>query len=248
MANAALPTRHIRAERAVIIVLALLVVVGVVRAAALAWLCDDAFVSFRYADHLVKGIGLVYNEGEYVEGYTNLLWTLGIAAGMALGVSAEFTSMLLGIVCYVGLARTLAFAAWRRRERGMPFVPVAAAVVLVSADFHEWATGGLETMLFAWLATLGCLLAVRGRALPAGIAFALLTLTRPDGLLFAGAGAAACWLRAGGSLPRAATLLTPVTITLAVLLPWKLYYYGELLPTAFYSKSVFEPYWSQGLR
>ncbi len=37
---------------------------------------DDAFISFRYARNLTEGTGLVYNPGEYVEGITNLLWTL----------------------------------------------------------------------------------------------------------------------------------------------------------------------------
>lgn len=34
---------------------------------------DDAYISYRYALNLVAGHGLVYNPGEYVEGYTNLL-------------------------------------------------------------------------------------------------------------------------------------------------------------------------------
>ena len=47
---------------------------------ALAWgrrfVVDDAFISFRYAEHLAMGHGLVWNPGEHVEGYTNFLWTL----------------------------------------------------------------------------------------------------------------------------------------------------------------------------
>src|SRR5262245_10458405 len=50
------------------------------------WVCDDAFISFRYADNLVHGLGLVFNAGERVEGFTNFLWTLWIALGMRLGV------------------------------------------------------------------------------------------------------------------------------------------------------------------
>src|SRR6185437_4110074 len=46
----------------------------------LAWLCDDSFISFRYARNLAHGNGLVWNVGERVEGYTNFLWTV-IAAG-----------------------------------------------------------------------------------------------------------------------------------------------------------------------
>ena len=44
---------------------------------SLAWfLCDDAFISFRYVRNFLEGNGLVFNPGEYVEGYTNFLWIL----------------------------------------------------------------------------------------------------------------------------------------------------------------------------
>src|SRR5215210_3105270 len=39
-------------------------------------LIDDAMISMRYAWNLSHGSGLVWNPGEYVEGYTNLLMTL----------------------------------------------------------------------------------------------------------------------------------------------------------------------------
>jgi len=42
-------------------------------------LFDDAMVSMRYAWNLSHGLGLVWNPGERVEGYTNLLMTLLMA-------------------------------------------------------------------------------------------------------------------------------------------------------------------------
>ena len=56
--------------------------------AAYAWLalcfdfvCDDAYISFRYARHLASGMGLRFNPAEVppVEGYSNLLWVLWLA-------------------------------------------------------------------------------------------------------------------------------------------------------------------------
>ena len=48
---------------------------------SVAWfLTDDAFISFRYTRNLLEGHGLVFNPGEYVEGYTNFLWILELAA------------------------------------------------------------------------------------------------------------------------------------------------------------------------
>ena len=49
--------------------------------ASVAWfLTDDAFISFRYTRNLIEGHGLVFNPGERVEGYTNFLWILELAA------------------------------------------------------------------------------------------------------------------------------------------------------------------------
>ena len=44
-------------------------------AVALDFVKDDAYISFRYAHNLVVGEGLVFNPGEYLEGFTNFLWT-----------------------------------------------------------------------------------------------------------------------------------------------------------------------------
>ena len=60
------------------------------------FLGDDCYISFRYAEHLAKGYGLVWNVGEYVEGYTHLSWVLLLALGIKLGVSPETFSIILG--------------------------------------------------------------------------------------------------------------------------------------------------------
>ena len=52
------------------------------------FLTDDAFISFRYAQNLLDGHGLVFNPGELVEGYSNLLWVLLVSFGMKLGLPA----------------------------------------------------------------------------------------------------------------------------------------------------------------
>lgn len=50
------------------------------------FLGDDAYISFRYALHLYQGHGLVWNPGERVEGYTNFLWVIIMALGMAVKI------------------------------------------------------------------------------------------------------------------------------------------------------------------
>src|SRR5687768_10954266 len=45
---------------------------------------DDAYISYRYARNWVAGHGLVFNPGDPVEGYTNLLYVLLMALPMLL--------------------------------------------------------------------------------------------------------------------------------------------------------------------
>ncbi len=61
-------------------------------------ICDDAYISFRYARNLVDGHGLVWNPGEWVEGYTNFLWVLILALGMKLGVDPATTAAIGGVL------------------------------------------------------------------------------------------------------------------------------------------------------
>ena len=41
---------------------------------------DDVFISFRYAENAARGLGWVFNPGEQVEGFSNLLWTMLLTA------------------------------------------------------------------------------------------------------------------------------------------------------------------------
>ncbi len=72
--------------------------------ASLSWfLTDDAFISFRYARNLLEGHGLVFNPGEYVEGYSNFLWVLELAAIWGLsGVAPEHAAPWLSVAFTVG--------------------------------------------------------------------------------------------------------------------------------------------------
>src|SRR5205085_7772430 len=81
------------------------------------FIIDDAFISIRHAENLVRGYGLVYNPGEQIEGYTNFLWVIIIAAVHALGGDSLAGAKWLGVAVNVGtLALTAGAAAgwWPR--------------------------------------------------------------------------------------------------------------------------------------
>jgi len=219
-----------------------------------AWLCDDAFISFRYAENLTHGLGLVYNAGERVEGYSNFLWTLWNAAGMGLGLGPEGWSIAWSVAFYAATVAVL-WLDHRRRARvagvRAPLVPLAALLAAAHPDWQIYATSGLETSMFTFLATLGYALAVRGEwgprgAAAAGLAFALAALTRPDGPIFAAVAMAwLLWTRR----PRLRSLAAFAAAFLALWAPWMVWriaYYGDVFPNTYYAKSAYLAWWSQG--
>src|SRR5688500_10686764 len=48
---------------------AMVALVGMLRVRS--FTVDDSYISYRYARNFARGLGLVYNEGERIEGYTN---------------------------------------------------------------------------------------------------------------------------------------------------------------------------------
>ena len=133
------------------------IAIGVVHAARLAWTSDDAYISFRYARNLDQGLGLVYNAGERVEGYSNFLWTLWCALGLELGLAPESWANAWSIACF-GTTIALLGALTRRRaiaDAAGGIVPFAALALALDRDACVFATGGLETALFTLLAVAG---------------------------------------------------------------------------------------------
>ncbi len=90
---------------------------------------DDSFITFRYARNLVEGHGLVFNPGERVEGYTNLLFVLLSAAFIRLGIDPLLgTTIVTAIAALAALASTALLyreVTWRSEVERIP----AAALV-----------------------------------------------------------------------------------------------------------------------
>ena len=224
---------------------------------------DDAYISFRYADNLVRHGELVYNAGERVEGYTNFLWTLQMAAVLALGGDPVLWSRIFGIAFGLGgLWLVLRFAERFRGEART--VDAIGPLWLAAAPAYAcWSTGGLETQQFTFLATLGWtryLLERRAaaegdtakRRFPwSGAWFALSALARPEGMLFFGL----------AGLHRLLGLLRDRRLPTrtdwwwgagfaAVFVPyfaWRWSYYGWPLPNTYYVKAGSESFWRPGL-
>ena len=227
------------------------------------FLCDDAFISFRYAHNLAAGHGLVFNPGfARVEGYTNFLWVVVLAAFDACGAKPEHVAPVLSMLLTVVLWGLVARAAWRWTPSG-PFrfaILLPTAWLAVTRSVAVWSTSGLETRLFEVLVVAGVfrliddLSAVSGgerRRIPiASVTLALAALTRPDGLLIGGAAMATAAavlamrrrLRFGDV---AAHALVFGGIVGAHLL-FRHAYYGDWVPNTYYAKVGGRSWWEMG--
>ena len=148
---------------------------------------DDAYISLRYARDLARGYGLVYNPGEYVEGYSDLLWVLVLSVFYYLHMNAELMSSLLGIACsclcvpiiYKGIG-----------NESNPAPRMAGALLFASNVYvWYWSGKGMETTMYMLLLSGGAI--SLARALNTGsdtrlssLFFGLAAVTRPEGILF----------------------------------------------------------------
>lgn len=208
------------------------------------FLDDDQLISMRYARQLAEGHGLTWNAGERVEGYTNFLWVIVMAALHALPLAAPHVPLAVMLVD-LALAALLVLATGRLVARLVPEAPgstgagAAMLAAAVSIDVLFWAVGGFETTLFALLFAwgTGALLDGEGgtRARPAALAaLALLPLVRADGLVaWSGLALAATFLAPRAYRPaRLAATLLPALAHLG----FRWLYYGALLPNTYYLK------------
>ena len=226
------------------------------------FLNDDAYISFRYARNLLEGHGLVFNPGERVEGYTNLLWVLELAALWgAFGLLPEHAAPWLSVAFTA--ATLVAMLWWVARlpslaHRGLVGW-MALGLVCSSATFAVWTPGaGLETRQFTFFVVLAvvCLSLYRdGRRalLVVSWSLAAASLTRPEGPLFAACcfGWFAVQRRAdtGRWFPdrrAAAYLVVPCVVVVAGHYLFRYGYYGEWLPNTYYAKHV-RPWYEMGL-
>ena len=225
---------------------------------SVAWfLCDDAFISFRYVRNLLEGHGLVFNPGEYVEGYSNFLWVLELAALWGLfGLRPEDAAPWLSVACTVGTLVTMLW--WVAHIPGLHHRKLVAwmalGLVCSSATFAVWTSGGgLETRQFTFFVVLAvmCLSLYRHRRsglLAASLSLAAAAYTRPEGPLIA----ACCFgwfamqrtvetgrLRPDRRLVRElAYLVAPFVVLVAAHFLFRYAYYGEWLPNTYYTKHV----------
>jgi hypothetical protein len=217
-------------------------------------LLDDAMVSMRYARHLVQGHGFVWNLGDPpLEGFTNPLWTLVMAAvhllplpqyRMTLAVQAIGAAILLAL-----LVTVFRLAIWLRppaaaapNAKSEPTGAGAPLVAMILAGGYGplvyWTLEGMEVGLLALIVTIAAAALVTGRRL--ALAYALLgvgTFVRTDFLAVLLAFALAGALLDPGRRRAHLGLGLGIAIAAATLQTGaRLLYFHDPLPNTYYLK------------
>ncbi len=202
------------------------------------FIADDGLISLRYAQRLLAGQGLNWNDGQPVEGYSNLLWILLVAGIAALGSDLIDAARFLGLLSTAVCLATVLYILFQHRSSIFPAL-FALAFLSLSGPFAVWSIGGLEQPLLAallagsitlFLPLLENKYSLRRPLYYLSFLLGLICLTRPDGPLFVAAFAAAAlpWIRPYFSFVLR-LLVFPVFFYCSQLI-FRLSYYGEWVP------------------
>ncbi|MBT4012936.1 MAG: hypothetical protein HN617_14635 [Planctomycetaceae bacterium] len=213
---------------------------------------DDAYITLRYAQHWLRGDGIVFNATERVEGYTSF-FHLALISGTAKLIGGEdFLPLIaqgIGIVAFGGICAIIAFV-FKPATNQSNYSSRALLLLLVPTNLAliAWSLGGLETTLYTALLML---LTYQFSNTPdssrftakkifcLGILLAIITMTRPEAILFVGITGLFLLTPHGFKSPRWKSLSILTLSFLAIWLPyflWRWNYYGDPFPNTYYVK------------
>lgn len=174
---------------------------------------EDAMISMRYAYNLVNHGELVWNLGEYVQGYTNLGWVLIMAMVHLFQFSFETNAIIiqvLNLAVMIGIMAVL--KDW-----------IAWGLVAISGCMYYWGIWGFESNLQALLILIG-FFSKRNMLIWIALAF----VVRADTMIL--------FFAMIFFADNKRELIIGSLIMLSVF-AFQYFYYGDLLPNTFHLKS-----------
>jgi arabinofuranosyltransferase len=221
------------------VLLALLVYVFIVNA----WVVDDAYITFRVIDNLLRGRGLVWNVGERVQVYTHPLWMFVVAAFSLVTHEFFLTSLAVSFILFLGSV-VIGASHLRKIDSWRPALWIST--IAASKAVIDFSSSGLENVLSGCLAAIffSILLGRRSSGVTRGevallfLVAALAFVNRQDtlliyvpSLLYVGW---VQWPARRRWLPLAVFSTAPAMLWLA----FSVFYYGFAVPNTAYAKLV----------
>ncbi|MBT3219744.1 MAG: hypothetical protein HN348_11680, partial [Proteobacteria bacterium] len=113
------------------------------------FVCEDAYITFRYSSHLAEGLGPRFNTvaGELpVEGYSNFLWMVIAAVFELLDRDVVFFMPLLSTLCGLAVLFLLVHTLYVRFEFSEITTGLAGLAYVMFTPVAVWTSSGLATM------------------------------------------------------------------------------------------------------
>lgn len=206
---------------------------------------EDAYIAYRYVQNFVEGNGITFNPGEKVEGYSDFLWVVLVAAvnkisGLDIPTVGRGLSVFFGVVSLV-----VSYFIGRRINNNDPVAGILTMLLLAACgSFACYGPSGLETTLSVFLTMLVFWAAYKERWLASGVLIALSGMAHPDGVILF---MPVVFLVFKASNPATSRWKSAWLVVLGVIIlsipwtAWRLYYYGHLLPNSVVAKSGMHP-------
>jgi len=205
---------------------------------------EDAYILFRYAEHIAEGLGIVFNpSGPRAEGATDFLWLLLLSAGVRVGIDVALAALALNALGAALAGGLLARLCWNGPARS-GWVRAALCVVLSTTFLTGGALAGYWGFSAMFYSALVLLLFAVASEWPdrATVAVPVLALTiglmRPDGVImgvaFTALGLWPAWSK--GRLGRYLSVSAACAVFGALYFVWRWRYFGLPLPLPLYVK------------
>lgn len=202
---------------------------------------EDAFITYRYAQNLANGHGLVFNIGERVLGITSPLYAVLLGALGALFGPEKIPTLSASLMPMVGAAvAALLLVMILDGTRSKIAAVVGTLLFMLHPATLSCMTGGMETPLVLLFMVTSLVALQHKRFATAGILLALLVLTRIDGLVWGAALGAYVLLTSPRQAVRVALAATVILLP-CLILAWL--YYGSPVPHSLIAKRVIGPEW-----
>lgn len=156
------------------------------------YIADDALITLRYVDRFLDGLGLTWNDGIRVEGYSNFLWAMLISLLGYVGLDLVLSVRLLGFLFSISsLFLLLRYISNKFNQNYLVISIIVILLFSLSSVISIWTIAGLEQPLFCFLVLASILNYLDYKESNnkkylwiASITLGLISITRPDGLLF----------------------------------------------------------------
>ena len=204
-----------------------------------AWVCDDAYITFRVADNFVYGYGLRWNVDERVAVFTHPLWLFLFSSLYAITREAYYTAICLGI----GLTLITMLGVAVRVASGASVGALALVALLSSKAFVDFSTSGLENPLTNLLLIVFVLQWARRDEGPRALlglwgSAALVLVNRLDLVLLVAPALAAATVISAQRIGRGAAIRAAI-VGMTPLIAWMAFsmiYFGFPVPNTAYAK------------